>query len=121
MTAVFTEMLQKIEAANGFGLALVGMSVVFSGLVILLIVMIILKKVVTSFELRTRGKKKKPSHDVRITSDFQSEETMSNIAAAICLALHLHKIRHKPRELTIQKKPGTPWKHAQRSADMERL
>lgn len=116
--------MQKINEANGFGLALVGMGVVFSGLVTLFMVMVALHKTIEFIELKQTAsavKEEKPAGAAGTQENKKRKTNNNEIAAAIGLAMHLHKIKNAAKGLTIQKNHVSPWKQARRSSLMEGL
>ncbi len=115
---LINELLQKVYDANGFALSLVGMTVVFSGLITLLITMLILKSTTTG-----RSEKKKAAAAATETDAAMEEEEMDmdEVAAVIGLALNLHVLRSSPKKMTIKRLSRSSWKETQRARAMERL
>ena len=116
--------LQRVNEANGFGLALVGMGVVFSGLVTLFTVMVTLHKTLEFIDRKLAASVVKESRSAEAAGTQEDTKRKSNndeIAAAIGLAMHLHKLKNAAKGLTIQKNHVSPWKQARRSSLMEGL
>lgn len=108
--------LQRIEAGNGLPLTIVGMTVVFCGLLLLFIVMILLKKVIHKDEGTT------DSEVLEAEEKLVTEEiNMDEVAAAIGLAFNLHALLNSPKKLTIKRLSRSLWKESQRAKAMERL
>lgn len=113
---LITELLQKVNDAHGFALSLVGMTVVFSGLITLFITMLILKMTTTG-----RAEKKKAATEAETGIVMEEEMDMDEVAAVIGLALNLHILRNSPKKMTIKRLSRSSWKETLRARAMERL
>jgi Na+-transporting methylmalonyl-CoA/oxaloacetate decarboxylase gamma subunit len=114
---LINELFQKVYDANGFALSLVGMTVVFSGLLTLFITMLILK-----FTTSGRAEKKQAAPAEEADVDIEVEELdMDEVAAVIGLAFNLHLLRNSPKIMTIKRLSRSSWKETLRARAMERL
>jgi Na+-transporting methylmalonyl-CoA/oxaloacetate decarboxylase gamma subunit len=114
---LFNQLLQKVYDANGFALSLVGMTVVFSGLITLYFTMLVLKKTTTG-----RSEKKAAAAAAETEIEMEEEEMdMDEVAAVIGLALNLHVLRSSPKKMTIKRLSRSSWKETLRARAMERL
>jgi len=118
MTSIWTEFAQRIDAGSGGTLAIIGMGVVFTGLLTLFFAMLILEK--TMIYIEHRKKEKMPSSSATLILET-NELNMDEVAAAIGLALHLYKIRHSSREIKIKQLSHSQWKQSHRARALERL
>jgi len=94
----------------GFVMAIIAMSVVFSGLILLYFTFKYVSRLYT-LDIKKRFKRRNPEKEI---TDADIEETSGEINAAIALALHMYKTQLHDMEdtvITIQKvaKAYSPW------------
>ncbi len=119
---LINELLQRVYDANGFSLSMVGMSVVFCGLITLLITMLILKSTTTGRAEKKNGAPAEETGSTEETEEITEEEMdMDEVAAVIGLALNFHLLRNSPNKMTIKRLSRSSWKEAMRAKSMERL
>ena len=117
MGTIFDEMIQRINAGEGMGLTLIGMSVVFFGLFLLFISMVVMQKIISLVKYR-----KSQKIFSRKKAEILAEAiNMEEISAVIGLALHLHTIKSRPYRITIKRLSRSSWKDSMRAKAMERL
>lgn len=120
---LINELFQKVFDANGFSLSIVGMSVVFCGLITLLITMLILKSTTTGRTEKKNAALAKEANGTEEAEEITDEEEMymDEVAAVIGLALNFHILRNSPNKMTIKRLSRSSWKEAMRAKSMERL
>lgn len=120
MGDLISGLITKINNGSGFTLSIVGMLVVFIGLLSLFISMQILARVIreiNGFGLR-RSKKIFSQKKAELLAEAIN---MEEVSAAIGLAFHLQKIRHSSYKITIKRLARSSWKESLRAKAMERL
>ena len=127
------QLFELIKKAEGFTLTIMGMGVVFLGLFSLMILLRIMRVVLHwgSGEKIPIFKKQPSAVQAERNADDpmdpqnipikDRENIQEEVAVAICLALHLHKLRRAARPLRIAPKDQSNWKLAQKSQTMTHL
>ena len=120
MVELLNVFAQRIQLGNGASLAFVGMTVVFSGLILLFFSMLLLRKIMIYYEGKSTGKvMEKGKESVYMMGGEKVD--MDRLAAVIGITLHLHSLRNREMEITIKRKEKSPWSIAHRYKSMERL
>ena len=115
---MWSDLLQNVYKANGFVLSIVGMTVVFCGLLTLFVTMLVLKVTTTG---RKEKKMTAQADKTDVTIEEEEEMDMDEVAAAIGLALNFHVLRNSPKKMTIKRLSRSSWKESLRARAMERL
>lgn len=113
----FIEAFQRVNAGEGFLLSLIGMGIVFSGLISLFFAMIIMRKTIDLYRRRQSWKLIAQKKAELLEGAINMEE----ISAAIGLALHLYSYKHRSYRITIKRLTRSSWKDSLRAKAMERL
>ena len=119
MDNLWPEILGRLIEGNASSLAVVGMGVVFTGLLALLIVMLVLKKVLHPKEKVETAETDEPAPVAAV--DDEAGTNMEEVAAVIALAFNLHVLRCSPKNITIKRLSHSLWKGSLRAKAMERL
>lgn len=120
-TSLWTDFAKRITDSDAFSLVIVGMGVVFSGLVTLFICLTLMQKIVALIEGDSNFAESMSDDESLGLWPEEPEQDINQLAAVIGLTLHLHKIRHSRKEIKIQRNEDSPWKQVRRSRSMERL
>ena len=119
MDNLWPEISRRLIEGNALSLAIVGMGVVFIGLLSLLIVMLILKKVLHPKEEVETTETNEPAPAAAVNDEAGTN--MEEVAAAIALAFNLHILRCSPKNITIKRLSHSLWKESLRAKAIERL
>lgn len=111
------EALQRVDAGSGFSLSLIGMGIVFSGLISLFFAMIVMRKTIEFYKRRQSWK----LISLKKAELLEGAINMEEISAAIGLALHFYSYKHRSYRITIRRLAGSSWKDSLRAKAMERL